>query len=103
MKTLNLKKPIKLEKTEISKLTFKDHATAEDLISFDLRGMHAQTIALIASLTGTDEAIIKKLHVSDYYAADEIAMKMIKNELGTEGIKDPDEALAIAAKKDQES
>lgn len=80
MSILNLKYPLTIGKLTIDKLTFRDYATAEDLISFDERGANRQTIALIASLTGQDEEIIKKLHVSDYRAADAMASVLIKPE-----------------------
>jgi hypothetical protein len=80
MKTLKLKHPIPVGKTAIEELKFRDYATAEDLLAFDERGANQQTITLISNLTGTDEALIKKLHVSDYRAADVIASELIKPE-----------------------
>lgn len=77
---LNLRHPLTFGKTTIDKLTFRDFATAEDLLAFDERGANRQTIALIANLTGTDEALIRKLHVSDYRAADEIASNLLAPE-----------------------
>ena len=77
MKTLKLKHPLTLGKTEITELKFRDYATAEDMLAFDERGPNRQTIALIASLSGTDESLIKKLHVADYRAADTMASEMI--------------------------
>lgn len=81
MSVLPLKHPIIIGKTTIDKLTFRDYATAEDLLSFDERGPNRQTIMLIASLTGTDEALVKKMHVIDYRAADAIASKLIAPEV----------------------
>lgn len=75
---LTLKHPIKLEKSEITHLTFKDHCTANDLLAFDERGPNKQTITLIANLTNSDEVIIGKLHVTDFRAADAIATKMLE-------------------------
>lgn len=80
MSVLPLKHPIQIGKTTIDKLTFREHATAEDLLAFDERGPNRQTIALIASLTGTDEELVKKLHVIDYRAADAMASKLIAPE-----------------------
>ena len=77
---LTLQYPIKLQNSEITHLTFKDHCTAADLLAFDERGANKQTIMLIANLTNTDEAIINKLHVADFRAADAIATKMITPE-----------------------
>ena len=80
MKTLKLKHPIPVGKSSIEELKFREYATAEDLLAFDERGANQQTITLIANLTGTDEAVIKKLHVTDYRAADSIASELIKPE-----------------------
>lgn len=78
MQKLTLKHPLKLgEKTEITELKFRDYATAEDLLAFDERGANRQTITLIASLTGNDETLIKRLHVADFRAADAICSKML--------------------------
>ena len=80
MAKLTLKHPIQLEKSSISELTFREYATAADLLAFDERGANQQTITLIANLTGTDEALIKRLHVADYRAADAMASELIKPE-----------------------
>lgn len=80
MKTLTLTHPLVLGKTTVNELKFRDYATAEDMLAFDQRGPNQQTINLIASLTGTDEALIKKLHVADYRAADTIASGLIHTE-----------------------
>lgn len=80
MKTLTLKHPLTIGKTTVNELKFRDYATAEDMISFDQRGPNQQTISLIASLTGTDESLVKKLHVADYRAADAIASSLIRTE-----------------------
>lgn len=80
MPVLNLKHPITFGKTSIEKLTFRDFATAEDLLAFDERGPNRQTIALIANLTGSDEELVKKLHVADYRAADAMASSLIQPE-----------------------
>lgn len=77
---LTLKHPLTFGKTTVDALTFRDHATAEDLLAFDERGPNRQTIVLIASLTGTDEEVIKKLHVVDFHAADAIASELIRPE-----------------------
>ena len=80
MAKLTLKHPLTFGKTTVDELTFREYATAEDLLAFDERGANQQTITLIANLTGTDEAVIKKLHVTDYRAADAIASELIKPE-----------------------
>jgi hypothetical protein len=77
---LKLKYPILIGKTTIEELTFRDYATADDLLAFDERGANQQTIKLIANLTGSDDALIKKLHVSDYRKADSIASDLIRPE-----------------------
>lgn len=88
MAKLTLKHPLEFGKTTVSELTFRDHTTAGDYLSFDQRGGVAQRIALIASLTGTDEALIKQLHGADYRAAEKIADSMIEaDEAGGEAEK----------------
>ncbi|NOT66359.1 MAG: phage tail assembly protein [Methylotenera sp.] len=78
MQKLTLKYPLKLsDKLEITELKFRDYATAQDLLAFDERGANKQTITLIANLTGNDEAVISKLHVADFRAADAICSKML--------------------------
>lgn len=80
MQKLPLKHPLQIGKKTIDQLTFRDYATANDLIAFDEHGATRQTIALIANLTGTDEAIIGRLHVTDFRAADAMASALIKPE-----------------------
>lgn len=77
MAKLNLKHPLTFGKKTIDELKFRDHTTAADYLSFDKRGGVAQRIALIASLTGTDEALIEQLHGPDYRAAEKIAEAML--------------------------
>ena len=78
MKKLTLKHPLKLsEKLTISELNFRGYTIAADYLSFDVRGGVAQRIALIASLTGTDETLINQLHGADYRRAEAIADKMM--------------------------
>jgi len=74
---LSLRHPLSIGKTTITELTFRDHTIAADYLAFDQRGGVAQRIALIANLTGTDEALIKQLHGSDYRAAEKIADDMM--------------------------
>ena len=82
MKTLKLKHPLAFGKKTVDELKFREYATAEDLLAFDETGPNRQTIALLASLTGTDESLIKQLHVVDYRAADVIASELIRPETG---------------------
>lgn len=77
MPKLTLKHPLTFGKTTVSSLTFRDHTTAGDYLAFDNKGGVAQQIALIASLTGTDESMIKQLRGSDYRAASKMADDMI--------------------------
>lgn len=93
MKTLKLKHPIPVGKTTIDELKFRKYATAEDLLAFDERGANRQTIVLIANLTGTDEALIGKLHVTDYHAADIIASALIKPEADEKNV--PESLLPV--------
>lgn len=80
MKTLILQHPLKLGTAEVTELQFRDYATASDLLAFDERGANQQTIVLIANLTGTDEALIKRMHVKDFRAADAIASELLAPE-----------------------
>lgn len=77
MAVLTLKTPVRMGKITVDKLNFRDHTTAADYLSFDIRGGVAQRISLIASLTGTDEEVIKNLSGRDYLAAEKIADAMI--------------------------
>lgn len=85
MPKLTLKHPLTFGKKTVDSLTFRDHTTAGDYLAFDQKGGVAQRIALIASLTGTDESLIKQLHGADYRAAERIADEMIEaDEAGDE-------------------
>jgi hypothetical protein len=78
MAILNLKHPLTIGKTTIDKLTFREHTTAGDYLSFDKRGPVAQRHALIASLTGTEPELIGQLHGVDYRRAEAMADAMIE-------------------------
>ena len=98
MPVLNLKHPIKIgEQSRIDKLTFREHTIAADYLSFDTRGGVAQRIALIASMAGTDEEIVKRLHGHDYRKAVEIVDALIDAddafEAGTNTEKKPTDSL----------
>jgi len=73
MPDLILKHPLTFSKKTIDKLKFRNYTTAGDYLSFDKVGGVAQRIALIASLTGTDESLIEQLHGPDYLAAERMA------------------------------
>lgn len=75
-----LKYPIVIGKKTLDHLTFREYATAGDLLAFDEVGPTRQTISLVANLTGTDVAVIERLHVTDFRAADRIATDLIKPE-----------------------
>lgn len=78
MAKLTLKHPLTFGKKTVDSLTFRGHTTAGDYLAFDQRGGVAQRIALIASLTGTDESLIKQLRGVDYRAAEKITDGMIQ-------------------------
>lgn len=77
MAVLNLKHPITFGKITIDKLNFRDYTVAGDYLSFDQRGGVAQRIALISSLTGSDEELIKNLRGPDYRKAEALADAMM--------------------------
>ncbi len=85
MAKLPLKHPLTFGKKTVDSLTFRDHTTAGDYLAFDLRGGVAQRIALIASLTGTDETLIRQLRGPDYRAAEKIADALIQADEAEEG------------------
>jgi hypothetical protein len=74
---LQLKYPLSIGKTTIDALTFRDYTTAADYLAFDRKGGVAQNIALVASLTGTDEALIQKLRGADWLAAQNEADRLL--------------------------
>ncbi|MCQ8116099.1 phage tail assembly protein [Methylomonas rosea] len=74
---MRLINPLNIGKTHITELKFRAYTTAADYLSFDKRGGVAQRIALIASLTGTDEALIEQLRGPDYVRAEKIASDML--------------------------
>ena len=88
-----LKFPIKLEKTTISTLEFRDYTTAEDYLAFDRKGGVAQNHALIASMTGVDEALVRKLRGADYIVCAKICDRLIAE----------DEALAAEGEPEKKS
>ena len=88
---LPLSTPLVIGKKTIDKLSFREYTTAEDYLSFDKRGAIAQRIALIASLTGTDEVLIKQLRGKDYRAAERIFEKMLAEDEAIEGSQGSEE------------
>lgn len=78
MPVLMLKHPIKLsEEKSVTQLKFRDYTQASDYLSFDKRGGVAQRIALIASLTGSDESMIERIRGVDYRRAEAMAEAMM--------------------------
>ncbi|QSB03459.1 phage tail assembly protein [Methylomonas sp. EFPC1] len=99
MKLLN---PISFGKTQITELKFRDYTTAADYLSYDKRGGVAQRVALIASLTGTDESLIEQLRGPDYLRAEKIATDMmLADEL--EAFPKPGDAESALEKKSDAS
>ncbi|MBO9538765.1 phage tail assembly protein [Herbaspirillum sp.] len=81
MAKLTLIHPIQIsDKKTIDTLTFRDYTTASDYLSFDKRGAVLQRLALIASLTGTDETLIERLRGVDYRRAEAMADAMIEGD-----------------------
>ncbi len=95
---LILKHPIVVsDKVTITELTLRDHTLANDYLCFDVRGGVAQRIALIASVAGTDEAVIKRLHGADYRRAEAIVDKLLLED--EQASSADDSAADVAAKK----
>jgi hypothetical protein len=80
MPKLKLKHPLTVGNKTIEELSFRDYTTAADYLSFDVRGGVAQNIALIASLTGTVEELVKRLRGEDYKAACKIVDKLLADD-----------------------
>ena len=80
MPVLKLKKPLKFGNSQVTELTFRDYAIAADYMAFEKSGGTSQRIALIASMTGMDEELIKKLHGRDYLAAIRISDALLDAE-----------------------
>ena len=80
MTDLVLKKPLAFGKVTIDKLSFRDQVTAGDMLAFDTKGVVAQNIELIASLSGTEKSIIMQLDRRDYDAAVTIVNQLFADE-----------------------
>jgi len=87
MEKLTLKKPLPIGggDKKLEELKFRDHTIADDYLAFDKRGGVAQNIALIASITGTDEELVRRLHGKDYRAATKIIDKMLADDGDVDG------------------
>lgn len=79
MSVLKLKHPLTVGDRQITELTFRDHAVANDLLAFDESGPNRQTIGLIANMSGMDEVLIGKLRLPDFRAADKIVSDLLKD------------------------
>jgi len=91
MPDLILKHPLTFGKKTIDKLKFRAYTTAGDYLSFDKRGGVAQRIALIASLTGTDESLIEQLRGPDWLAAERMADTLLDADNAVEAEDDGSE------------
>lgn len=98
-----LKYPLQLTKSTLDGLTLRDHVIAADYLAFDQRGGVAQRIALIASVAGTDEAVVQKLHGVDYLTlerrVDELMNAAEVESLADESDTTPDGQPVSAAQK----
>lgn len=94
---LALKHPITVGTATVAELTLRDHTIAEDYLAFDQRGGVAQRIALIASIAGTDEALIKKLHGVDYQRAERVVDLLLRDDEAQ--AEDGAEAAKVVEKK----
>ena len=94
-----LKHPLKMGESQLTELRMRDHATAADYLAFDVRGGVAQRHALIASLCGTDVAVVAKLHAADYLVLQKAADELINSaEIEAFG-PEPTTELSAAEKK----
>jgi hypothetical protein len=93
MSILKLTKPITIGKKTLESLTFRDYTIAEDYLAFDNRGGVAQRIALIAAISGTDEAVIKQLHGADYLRAEKLVSVLLDHDADdADGVESEDAA-----------
>lgn len=80
MPVLKLKNPLTFGNSTVTQLVFRDYAIAADYMAFEKAGGTSQRIALIASMTGMDEALVGKLHGRDYMAAVRMADALLDAE-----------------------
>lgn len=71
--------PLGTQGAVLDKLTLRDHVIAEDYLAFDQRGGVAQRQALIASVAGTDVAVVRKLHGADYVTLERQVDKLLQD------------------------
>lgn len=100
---LKLTRPIEVGKKQVDELRFRDYTTAEDYLAFDVYGQVGAAIRLIASVTGEDEALIKRLSGKDYRAAKAMVDKMLEADAADDAAAAPQEAseagLTVPQKK----
>jgi hypothetical protein len=77
---LVLKRPLEFGKIKLDKLSFRESATAGDILAFDTKGAVAQNIELIASLSGNEKSVIMQLDRVDYNAAVAIIDKIFADD-----------------------
>lgn len=104
MARVPLKHPLQLGTSTLDALTLRDHVIAADYLAFDQRGGVAQRMALIASVAGTDEAVVRKLHGADYVALERLVDALMQaaevEALAAEPATGPDgQALSASQKK----
>lgn len=96
---LKLKHPLTIGKIELAELTLRDYTVASDYLAFDQRGGVAQRIALIASIAGTDQEVIKRLRGVDYRRAEvEVDRLMREDESESVGTEQDDPVKAMEKK-----
>ena len=98
-----LKHPLRLGDSTLDVLTLRDHVIAADYLAFDQRGGVAQRMALIASVAGTDEAVVRRLHGADYVALERRVDALLQaaevEALADEPVAGPDGQPVSAAQK----
>jgi hypothetical protein len=89
---LKLSTPLQFGKKTIDEPNLRDYTIAGDYLAFDQRGGVSQNIALIASLSGMDEAVIQRIRGKDYVAASAYVDKLLKSDGEADDGDDGDDA-----------
>lgn len=87
---LKLLSPLVIGTSTIDALNLRDHTIASDYLAFDQRGGVAQRIALIASVAGTDEAIVGRLSGADYQRAEREIDRLLREDEAQANARNPD-------------
>lgn len=87
---LKLLNPLVIGTSTIDALNLRDHTIASDYLAFDQRGGVAQRIALIASVAGTDEAIVGRLGGVDYQRAEREIDRLLREDETRANAHNPD-------------